>query len=131
METILIFFAILAAILVFLWVVPIGLSYQCKVYQIDLSLLNLVLMRWRKVPPGLIVSSLIKAKKEGITIDPAYLEAHYHAGGNVYNLSEALIYAKQKNTDIELKQLMSANLAQEDLKGYIDRYLENKKTFRP
>ncbi len=131
METILIFFAILAAILVFLWVVPIGLSYQCKVYQIDLSLLNLVLMRWRKVPPGLIVSSLIKAKKEGITIDPAYFEAHYLAGGNVYNLSEALIYARQKNTDIELKQLMSANLAQEDLKGYIDRYLENKKTVRP
>lgn len=129
METILLFFAILAAVLIFLWVVPVGLYYQCKICQVNLSLLTLVLMRWRKVPPGLIAQSLIKAKMEGIVIDPVYLEAHYLAGGNVYELTEALIYAKQKNADIELKQLISANLAQKDLKAYIDSFLEIKKQF--
>ncbi len=127
METFLIFFAILTAILFFFWIVPIGLYYQCKVYQVNLSLLNMVLMRFRNVPPGLIVRSLIKAKTEGITINPDYLEAHYLAGGNVYNLTEALIYAKQKNADIELKQLMNADLLQKDLRATIDGYLEGIK----
>jgi uncharacterized protein YqfA (UPF0365 family) len=126
METILIFLAILAAILIFLWVVPLGFYYQCKVYQVNLSLLSLVLMRWRKVPPGLIVNSLIKAKREGIVLDPGHLEAYYFVGGNVYDLTEAVIYANQKGADIELKHLMNVNLITKDLKALIDSYLENK-----
>jgi uncharacterized protein YqfA (UPF0365 family) len=125
METILILFAILVAVLIFLWLVPIGLYYQCIICQVNLSLLTLVLMRWRGVPTGLIAHSLIKAKREAIYVDPVYLEAHYFAGGDVYKLTEALIYAKQKNADIEFKLLMNANLVQEDLKSYIDSYLES------
>jgi len=39
--------------------------------------LQLILMRWRKVPPSVIVSSMIESTKAGLSLDPNELEAHF------------------------------------------------------
>ena len=59
------------------FVVP-GISIGC-----ENTLLQLVLMRWRKVPPTVIVSAMIEGKKAGIELYRDLLEAHYLAGGHV------------------------------------------------
>ena len=66
--------------LVFLWLVfyfvPIGLWFSALVADVHISLLQLILMRWRKVPPSTIVSAMIEGTKAGLTLNPNELEAH-------------------------------------------------------
>ena len=66
-----------------------GSRLKCRVLQI--SLLQLFLMRIRNVPPGVIVPSLIKAHKAGLgTITRDNLEAHYMTGGHVQRVVRCL-----------------------------------------
>ena len=48
-----------------LYFIPIGLWFQALVSDVKISLLQLVLMRWRKVPPSVIVGAMIEGKKPG------------------------------------------------------------------
>ena len=48
-----------------LYFIPIGLWFSALVSGVRISLLQLVLMRWRKVPPSTIVSSMIESTKAG------------------------------------------------------------------
>lgn len=73
-------YLILAALaLVVLWVffylVPLGLWFQCILTGVRMSLIQLILMRWRKVPPSIIVNALINSKKAGLDLSADQLEA--------------------------------------------------------
>ena len=63
-----------------LYFIPIGLWFQALVSDVKISLLQLVLMRWRKVPPTVIVRAMIEGKKAGLELYRDLLEAHYLAG---------------------------------------------------
>ena len=80
---ILIVFVCLLAIWLVFYFIPVGLWFSALVSGVRISLLQLILMRWRKVPPSTIVSSMIEGTKAGLHLDPNELEAHYLAGGNV------------------------------------------------
>ena len=62
--------AVIAGGLFLLWMIlyfiPIGLWFQALVSDVKVSLLQLVLMRWRKVPPTIIVRAMIEGKKAGL-----------------------------------------------------------------
>ena len=77
--------AVIAGGLFLLWMIlyfiPIGLWFQALVSDVKISLLQLVLMRWRKVPPTVIVRAMIEGKKAGLELYRDLLEAHYLAGG--------------------------------------------------
>ena len=64
-----------------LYFIPIGLWFQALVSDVKISLLQLILMRWRKVPPTIIVRAMIEGKKAGLELYRDLLEAHYLAGG--------------------------------------------------
>ena len=72
-----------------------GLWIQCVTTRADISLLNLILMRLRKVNPTVIVRSKIMATQAQLSkvfsISRQQLEAHYLAGGNVPNVIRALV----------------------------------------
>ncbi len=84
-----------------LWVifyfVPVGLWFQALVSDVKISLLQLILMRWRKVPPTIIVGAMIEGKKAGIELYRDMLEAHYLAGGHVPQVVHALVSASKAN----------------------------------
>ena len=80
---VLIVFVSLFAIWLLFYFIPVGLWFSALVSGVRISLLQLVLMRWRKVPPSTIVSSMIESTKAGLSLNPNELEAHYLAGGNV------------------------------------------------
>ncbi len=67
-----------AVAIVLLWIIlyfiPIGLWFSAMVSGVRMSLLQLVLMRWRKVPPGTIVSAMIEGTKAGLHLNPNELE---------------------------------------------------------
>ena len=64
------------------------------------SLLDLVMMRLRKVPPAVIVLNRITAKKAGLEVPTNLLEAHFMAGGRVDRVIRAMIAAEKAHIDL-------------------------------
>ncbi len=96
---------------VLLYFIPVGLWFTAFVSGVRISLIQLVLMRWRKVPPGVIVRSLITATKAGLHLKRDDLEAHYLAGGRVQQVVNALISANKANIDLNFKTATAIDLA--------------------
>jgi uncharacterized protein YqfA (UPF0365 family) len=91
--------------------IPIGLWFTALISGVRISLLQLILMRWRKVPPGVIVRSMIEAFKAGLQIKRDDLEAHYLAGGHVENVVHALVSASKANIDLSFQMATAIDLA--------------------
>lgn len=105
--------------IVVLWIVlyfvPIGLWFSAMVSGVRISLLQLVLMRWRKVPPSTIVSAMIESTKAGLRLNTNELEAHYLAGGHVANVVHALVSAQKANIALDFKMATAIDLAGRDV----------------
>ncbi|MCH5244660.1 MAG: flotillin-like protein FloA [Lentimicrobiaceae bacterium] len=91
--------------------IPIGLWFNALVSGVHISLLQLILMRWRKVPPQIIVRNLIAAKKAGLNLNRNELEAHYLAGGHLNLVVQALISADKANMNLDFKTATAIDLA--------------------
>ena len=111
----LIVFVSLFAIWLVFYFIPVGLWFSALVSGVRISLLQLVLMRWRKVPPSIIVSSMIESTKAGLKLNPNELEAHYLAGGNVTNVVHALVSAQKANILLDFKMATAIDLAGRDV----------------
>lgn len=98
-----------------LYFVPVGLWFQAVLTSTRVSLLQLVFMRWRKVPPSIIVNAMIAAKKAGIEISADQLEAHYLAGGHIQNVVNALISADKANIPLDFNMATAIDLAGRDV----------------
>ncbi|UOR04748.1 flotillin-like protein FloA [Hymenobacter aerilatus] len=102
-------------LLVLLYFFPINLWITAIFSGVRISLLQLVFMRVRKVPPSLIVNSLITSSKAGLQITANELETHYLAGGNVPSVIKALISADKANIPLDFKQATAIDLAGRDV----------------
>jgi len=110
---------IIIGVIVLLWLllylIPIGLWFQALVSGVRISLLQLIFMRWRKVPPSAIVSAMIEADKAGIKLERDDLEAHYLAGGRVAQVVHALVSASKANIELPFKMATAIDLAGRDV----------------
>jgi len=93
----------------------IALWLQALVSGASVGLLNIIFMRFRKVPAKLIVESKIMAIKAGIDISTDELESHYLAGGNVSRVIQALIAADKANIDLVFNRAVAIDLAGRDV----------------
>ncbi|MDR1789909.1 MAG: flotillin-like protein FloA [Opitutaceae bacterium] len=75
------------------------------------SFANLVAMRLRRVPYGMVVDARITAKKAGIEISADALEAHFLAGGNVVPTVQALIAAEKAGIALDWRRACAIDLA--------------------
>jgi uncharacterized protein YqfA (UPF0365 family) len=75
------------------------------------GIVNLVAMRLRQVPYGLIVDARITAKKAGLDITIDELEAHFLAGGNVVPTVHALIAAQKASIELDWNRACAIDLA--------------------
>ena len=107
--------ACLFLLIFILWMVPIGLWFNALLNGVHVSLLQLILMRWRKVPPSLIVGAMITGTKAGIKLNRDQLEAHYLAGGHVKAVGSALISAEKANIPLDFKAATAIDLAGRDV----------------
>ena len=105
----------LIILFVFLYFVPVNLWITAIFSNVKVGLLELVGMRIRKVPPGVIVNSLITATKAGLNLTTNDLETHFLAGGNVPNVIRALISADKANISLSFKQATAIDLAGRDV----------------
>jgi uncharacterized protein YqfA (UPF0365 family) len=108
-------FAGIILFFIFLYFVPVNLWITALFSGVRVGLLELVFMRIRKVPPRVIVDSLITATKAGLKLTSNELETHYLAGGNVPNVIRALISADKANINLQFKQATAIDLAGRDV----------------
>lgn len=110
---------IIVAVVVSIWLlfvyIPVGLWFSALVSGVRVSLIQLVLMRWRNVPPKVIVSAMITSKKAGLDLKRDDLEAHYLAGGKVKNVVDALISAGKANMELDFQVATAIDLAGRDV----------------
>lgn len=114
------FILFLAAVgLIVLWIllyfIPLGMWFSAILSGVKISLIQIVLMRWRKVPPRVIVSALIEGTKAGLILNRNELEAHFLAGGRVAQVVHALVSAEKANIPLNFKMATAIDLAGRDV----------------
>jgi uncharacterized protein YqfA (UPF0365 family) len=110
-QVLIVILVIAAIVLLYFVGSALSLWIQALVSGAHVGLLNIVFMRFRKVPPKLVVESKIMAVKAGIEIGTDDLESHYLAGGDVMRLVQALIAADKANIDLKFNRAAAIDLA--------------------
>jgi uncharacterized protein YqfA (UPF0365 family) len=115
-----IYIVIIVGSIIGLWIIfyfiPVGLWFSALISGVRISLLQLILMRWRKVPPNVIVRAMIEAHKAGLReIKRDELEAHFLAGGHVVQVVHALVSAAKANIELTFQMATAIDLAGRDV----------------
>lgn len=92
-----------------------SLWLQALVSGARVRLVDLIMMRFRKVDPRTIVFNRISAKKAGLEISTNNLESHYLAGGRVTNVVRAMIAADKAKIDLPWDRATAIDLAGRDI----------------
>ena len=93
-----------------------GIWIRAKASKADVSIVNLIGMKLRKIPPALIVEALIRVIKAGIDyIDTDSLESHYLAGGDILSVVNALIAADKAGIALTFQRAAAIDLAGRDV----------------
>lgn len=108
---ILVVVGIAAVVLIYFVGTAISLWIQALVSGAHVGLFNIVFMRFRKVPPKLVVNAKIMAVKAGIEIHTNDLESHYLAGGDVMRVIQAMIAADKANIELKFNRAAAIDLA--------------------
>ena len=107
---------VLLIVMLFFYYFPIMLWFSTKVSGVQISLWQLFLMRFRKVPPTVIASAMVEAHKAGLNnVTRDELEAHYLAGGHVERVVHALVSASKANIDLSFQMATAIDLAGRDV----------------
>ncbi|RMH42719.1 MAG: UPF0365 family protein [Deltaproteobacteria bacterium] len=106
--------AVLFVILI-LYMVPVRLWIAAKATAAGVSMLTMIAMRLRRVPPDVVVGARISAVKAGLDVPIDWIEAHYLAGGRVNNVINALISADKANMDLDFQRAAAIDLAGRDV----------------
>ncbi len=103
------------ALWLLIYFIPVGLWFTALLSGVRISLMQLILMRWRKVPPSTIVRSMVEGTKAGLTLSANEMEAHYLAGGDVPKVVHALVSAQKANINLDFKMATAIDLAGRDV----------------
>ena len=95
----------------FLYFIPLGLWFSAVFARVYVPIGQLIGMRIRKVPPAIVINSLVSATKAGLKLNRDDLEAHFLAGGNVRSVVNALISADKANISLDFKAATAIDLA--------------------
>lgn len=127
LPVLLILFVCIIGVFVLFYFIPVNIWITAQFSGVRVGLFELVFMRIRKVPPSIIVNSLITATKAGLSIaedlttgqkrklKTSDLETHYLAGGNVPQVIKALISADKANINLTFRQATAIDLAGRDV----------------
>lgn len=114
-QLVLIIVGAVVALFLLLYILPVNLWFTAQLSNVRISLLNLVLMRLRKVPPSLVTNAMITSTKAGLKITSNEIETHFLAGGNVNKVIKALISADKANIPLDFKLATAIDLAGRDV----------------
>jgi len=109
---------ILVLFILLIYLVPVGLWLQAKVsiHWREISLISLIIMRIRKIPPRQVVNGVINLHRAGLlSIKSQDLETHFLAGGSLSKVVYAMIAANKANIDLSFATATAIDLAGRDV----------------
>jgi uncharacterized protein YqfA (UPF0365 family) len=106
-----IFVVILVVLVLLLYYFPLGLWIRTLAAGVPLSIGALIRMRVIGVPAGLIVANLVRARKAGLSLTVDQLQSHVLSGGNVENVTLAMIAAQRAQIPLEWQRAAAIDLA--------------------
>ncbi|MEO9170678.1 MAG: flotillin-like protein FloA [Candidatus Baltobacteraceae bacterium] len=106
-----IFFVAVILFFTFLYYFPIGMWIRTVAAGVPLGIISLVRMRLIGIPPSIIVTNYVRGRKAGIALTVDQLQSHYLAGGNVENVTLAMIAAQRAQIPLEWQRAAAIDLA--------------------
>ncbi|MFC1620633.1 flotillin-like protein FloA [Candidatus Neomarinimicrobiota bacterium] len=109
---------VLILLILFIYLVPVGLWIQALVSigWRQISLIKLIIMRIRKIPPRQVVNGIINLHRAGLkSISSEDLETHFLAGGSLSRVVNALIAADKANIELSFATTTAIDLAGRDV----------------
>ena len=109
---------ILVLFVLFIYLIPVGLWIQALVSigWRQISLIKLIIMRIRKIPPRQVVNGIINLHRAGLRqISSEDLETHFLAGGSLSKVVYAMIAADKANIDLPFTTATAIDLAGRDV----------------
>jgi uncharacterized protein YqfA (UPF0365 family) len=110
-SAVIIFLIVVIAFFMFLYYFPIGLWFTAFASGVPVSIVSLIGMRFRRIPPSLIVNNLIAARKAGLDLTADQLQSHFMAGGNIENVVRAMIAAQRAQIPLDWQRAAAIDLA--------------------
>ena len=95
----------------FLYYFPIGMWIRTVAAGVPLGIIALVRMRLIGIPPSVIVTNYVRARKAGLVLTVDQMQSHYLAGGNVENVTLAMIAAQRAQIPLEWQRAAAIDLA--------------------
>lgn len=86
---------------------------------LNLKHIDIILLKMRKIPINLILTELVKIKKSGILVGKDQLQVCYLADGDVTNVVDGLIYAKEKGINLSFKEAAQLDQQKTDIVMYL------------
>jgi uncharacterized protein YqfA (UPF0365 family) len=103
--------AIIIGLMIFLYYFPLGMWIRTIAAGVPLSITSLIRMRLIGIPPGAIVTNLVRARKAGLPLTIDQLQSHLLAGGNIDNVTLAMIAAQRAEIPLEWQRAAAIDLA--------------------
>jgi uncharacterized protein YqfA (UPF0365 family) len=122
-------FAIVGLLLLGFHYVPLGIWFTAKLAGLEIPLLELLFMRFRKSPVSYIVKSLIAFKEEGIKVTLVQAEAHTMAGGDLENIRTGMVAAREARLNLTFEKAADADLAGIDLLESVQKKINQHKRY--
>lgn len=105
-----ILFIILLVFLYLLATIPVGLWYFANVSGIKITIFDLLVLRWRKIPEKDALYALIKAKREAIALSLDDAQMYFLAGLDLEVLLDEILKARSAGYDAPVQLAASAQL---------------------
>jgi len=97
----------------------VGLYARALLSGAPVTMLDVLGMKLRRVDARQVINAWIQARREGIDVSRAELEAHVLVGGDLPHVMSALIAAKKLGTELPWKEAAAMDLAQRDVLAYV------------
>jgi uncharacterized protein YqfA (UPF0365 family) len=111
---------ILLIVLIYLYYITIGKFWlQALLSGVRVTNYEILSMIVRKTPVKILIRELIKSHKAGILIRTIDLEVIHLAGGNIVNIVDGLIFAKNKGIKMDFDEAVSLDMQKKDLIQYL------------
>ena len=123
--------AVLLLVAVVVFMMFFNLWLQAKATGIPISLLDMLLMRLRRVDPAQIVNCTVSLAKAGVDVDPGDLETHVLAGGNLGAVTDAVIAAEKADLGFSFQMVAAIDLAGRDVVDAVNTRVNPKVVLCP
>lgn len=104
----------------------IDLWPQVKAAGVPVGIIDMVLMRLRRIDPARIVRAMIMLYKAGIEVRLDDLQAHVLSGGDLNAVADALVSASKAGLDVNFAKLAAIDLAGRDVVEAVNMRVQPK-----